>query len=146
MDENQIQWILDRPLDTACFRTNDYKEIKIPPAVWNIKKSVMPGDKIVLIYDDNEIVFTEPIRGSTLKSILKSLERGLNRKLKNNNLHTIKNVYKLIGLFFKKDKRLELAKKFEMNDLCIKDLLGDHTFYEGHLRRNGGVWIYGVGS
>jgi hypothetical protein len=99
------------------------------------------------LYHDSEPVITEPVTGSTLLSILKAIERGVNRRINpNTDFDQKEKIYQRISGFFKSRMRLELTKKYESGILKIKELLGDHVWYEGGLRRKNGIWLYGLGS
>lgn len=137
-----ITWSLRQPLNEAQYYKNDPDPMSVPVSVWNTKLNIRKNDKVAVLYDDEEPVIFEPIRGSTIGSLFAALDRGLNKIIPNNRDNT-KIVYSSIGNWLKSKDRLELAKLFERNKLTPRNLLGDHDFYNGSMQRdNGGVWNY----
>jgi len=142
---NKISWNITKPFSTACIYDNDV-EIKLNPKVFDEEVKIKHANEVALLFDDTQIIFTEPIKGSILKSIFRSIERGLERIIDNYDIATRRSVYKRIGGFISFSRRMKLIRKYEYGKLKIKDLLGDHVFFEGGLHHVNGIWVYDLGS
>lgn len=148
---SNIEWITIEPLSKARLR-DDHDDVEpepkpVPNAVWNTKVPVRKGDTVALIYRDRRAFLTEPVQGGTLRSLFAAIERGMKRKLDPRDWDTKEKAYVLISRFVGDKKRLELVHAFEKGKLAVKDLVGDHYFFEGpFVRSKDGVWEYGLGS
>jgi hypothetical protein len=142
--ENDITWVITKPLSTAVIYTKDNKTIPVPEYILNKKKNILKGDKVALVWNNREPVITFPVHGNTLKSILTAIEKGMKEYIPIDD--NIENVYSVISHFFKKSTRIELVKKFESGKLKPSDIIGDHHFYDGNLGRKNHIWMYSTGS
>lgn len=105
---------------------------------------IKSGDSITLLYLNQQPALTFPIKGSKLRSLLKSLHTGLHTPLEAN-YHTAKIVYPIIGHYLQSKARIKLAKKFELNTLTPLELAGDYRYFTGCLRREkNGIWTYSL--
>ena len=154
-----ISWRITEPISSIILYDNtnrkkggkgeliEVTDKKIIKDYLNQPMPILPGDSVVLLYVDGKPAFTESVRGTKLIHILNAIEKGVNRTITDiDTLSTRETVYNRISGFFRKKDRLERIIKFEDKKLKIKDLLGDHVFFEGGLRRENRVWIYGLGS
>jgi len=142
---NNISWTITTPLSTAHIISTD--EQPVPSTLLNHKLSVRSGDTIAILYNHYTPIITEKITGSTLKSVLSSLERGLQKRVSPHDNDLREQIYSRISGFFRTKDRLRLINLYEKGRLKPIDLLGDHIFFEGGLKRGkGGVWTYGLGS
>jgi hypothetical protein len=143
--ENDINWVITKPLSTAVIYTKDNTTLSpIPEYILNKKKNILKGDKVALVWNNMEPVITFPVRGNTLKSILTAIEKGMKEPISVND--NAANVYSVIGRFFGKSTRMELVKKFESGKLKPSDIIGDHHFYSGNLSRKNHIWMYSTES
>lgn len=140
-----IYWQLDQPLSTAVRYDGDLKKLVDIENIMNIKVPIKNGDKIAILYYDpsycinnnkygNTIILSEKFKGKpTVENVLKTLEKGLNKKITpynksnvnfDNNIY-IKNsiIYSLISRFPLKNDRLNLINKYENGELKPCDLL-----------------------
>lgn len=148
--DRNISWRINQPLsDLQIYdgKTADYvtdkKEID---AYLNQTVPIKSGDKVVVLYVDGLPAITVPVTGTKLINVLRAIEKGVNQVITDSDFNNTMIVYKTIGNFFHKKDRLNLVNKFESKKLKVKDLLGDHIFYEGGLHRKNHVWLYGLGS
>lgn len=141
---NRIFWRTTEPIDAARLGWDkDDRPIPVPKDVWTIKPGIKNGDRVALAFLDGEPVLTAPVRGTTLRAIFSSIHRGMNAALTKKNALA---VYALIGRH-QTSQHQRLAKRFEQGELTPRDLVQNgYDFYEGHLKRNGGVWTYSVGN
>jgi len=51
----------------------------------------------------------------------------------------IPSIYPIIGKF-SKEKRLSMIKKVEEGKLSIKELLGDHIYFNGNIKFENDIW------
>lgn len=141
---NKISWTITRPFTTAVIIPTDEQ---IPSSLLNYKLPVRSGDTISLVYNNNESILTERISGSTFKSVMTSLQRGLQKNIPTGDSDTREKVYQRIAMFIRPKDRLRLINLFEKGKLKPVDLLGNHIFFEGGLRRGKeGIWTYALGS
>lgn len=146
IDKN-ISWDITKPVsEIELFdRSNDnFKEV--PKSYFESKLPIKKNDHVVLIYHNGEPLFTAPVYGSTRLSIFKSIEKGMNQRIDNNDRENVRKVYIMITYWFRSNARKELANKFESGKLLVKDLVGDHRWYENNLKRKNKIWQYGLGS
>jgi hypothetical protein len=146
LTENDILWNLNNPLSKA--HMNDYdddtgepKTKKIPPYILNSKKNVKAGDTVCILNDGTEPVITEKITGTTIKDILKALERGYNKVIKVS-MDNNKIVYNYVSKWLRSTDRIRLIQKYESNELVPIDLIGDKYLYCGNLKKIGKIWLY----
>lgn len=170
---DDLSWNIYQPLSSIrVFDRENNKLVPITKDIMETKVPIKPGDRIVIIrfrtsYDKKckEIpVLTEPIRGNTVKAIMKALERGLHKPItsgkrglrnsfyfepsrqKNCSFPT-KNevVYSKIARYIDSHTRLKLIKKYENGTLKPFELYGDYRYFEG-IKRKGNYLYFGVGS
>ena len=115
----------------------------------NQKIKIGKNDKISLVFIDNLNIKELPniyidIKGDTLKDLLKSIEKGMDTKIKNNVETNF--IYNSISGFTDSKMRLRLINLYEHNKLKPKDLLGDHIFFAGIKRLKNGIWIINLDS
>lgn len=139
---------LNQCSETAFFIDAGYDEDDNPILLNETEKKIrLPGfkkgDVVALVYDQSNVVFTEKITSGTIGGLLEAIDRGMRSYIPSD---LNKKVYTLIGYFIHGKNRLLLSKKFERGKLTPKDLLGDHHFMEGGIRRIKGVWVYATGS
>lgn len=135
--EKDIIWTITEPVSTAVIEV-DGEYLPVPKEILSKKKDVKPGDRILLVSTRiGEI--TTPAYGSTVKSLLMSIERGMNKYI--TEATDSKLVYDAI-MMFRQDYVTKLLKKYKNGKLKPSDLVGDHYFFEGNLRRKNGVWRY----
>lgn len=143
--ENKISWNITKPLSSACIYTEDDESIKVPNYILEKKMPIKNGDSVALMYFNNEVMFTEPVKGKNYESILKAIEKGMKKKISLER-EDINKVYILISRFGGSENRIKLVKKYEQGNLTVADLLGGYEFYEGNLKRKNKIWVYGLGS
>jgi hypothetical protein len=135
--EDDIIWTITEPVSTAVIEVDD-EYLPVPKEILNKKKNVKPGDRIVLVKARiGEI--TAPAYGSTVKSLLMSIERGMDKYITESTDSKI--VYDAI-MMFRLDYVTKLLKKYKNGKLKPSDLVGDHYFFGGGLRRKNGIWTY----
>lgn len=149
MAGQHISWNINHPVSKAKLwdsKKNDF--VTIPPGMLDKKVAVRKGDRITILFQDGKPLFTEPLGAAkTLRGVFTSIERGLDRKIPKDKFDVREKVYRQIAAFFHYKHRMPLVKKFEAGILKVRDLLGDHVFWEGGLKRGkGGIWTYGLGS
>ena len=142
-----ISWKLSQPFSTArLYEAELGRFVPFSKDILAINMGVRKGDRIALLYNNDEVLLTAPIKGGqTLHDVLRSLEKGMQTPL--TTLNQIQVAYQMIGYFFKPSDRLRLVKRLEQKKLTPGDLVKDnYEFFEGNLRRTGNIWIYAVGS
>lgn len=147
--ENDISWIITEPLSKAKIyihtNTGDDNFIPVPKNILDTTKPIKSGDRVALLWDRGEPVYFANVRGSTTKSILTAVEKGMKEHIPVTYENT-KIVYKIIGNFLRKPMRQELVKKYESGKITPADLAGDHVFFEGNISRKNHIWAFGLGS
>jgi hypothetical protein len=145
----KVSWALTRPLKTMTVFLPDDTFGPVPKEYFDRKLPIKSADTIVVLCIRNHAPITAPIKGKTVHNVFKSLERGLHIKMRSSTDDVFRRiaVYSRIADFVDAKMRKSLTKKYEAGSLRPIDLLGDHVYYEGGLRRGkGGVWRYGLGS
>ena len=155
-----ISWNLCEPLSKAQRynkETNSFVDIK---DLMDIKVPVKQNDQIAILYHnfcrhcnnkyEYTVVLTEKFTGKpTVKNVLKTLEKGLNKTIKPGDRGTKDNknyiVYSKISGYVDSKKRKELIDKYEKGKLKVFELLGDNCFFEG-MGKKGKLIEYYVGS
>lgn len=90
------------------------------------------GSKLYLpVYGSDGPIF-EPItmKGQSVRAILTTLHRELNRPIDVKSANTSE-IYRRIGGYFSSETRLKLVGRFEAGELTPVELMGDHVFIEG---------------
>lgn len=148
-DADYFEWDMTQPLvDAMSKHENKTHHKSISRGLrWNRHvPGVEKTDHITVLFHENRPLFTTLIKGgTTLKAVMRSLERGLHTPITNNDMS--KAHIKISG--FPKHIRTTMVTHADAGTLCPVHLLEmmDHRFYEGHLRRNkGAVWTYWIGS
>lgn len=141
---NNMSWNITTPISKAYTYEDDVK-VKLPSSFLNTPVKIGKNDSVAILWYDNEPILTEPVKGSTLKHIFASIEKGMNRILENNSENR-KIVYLIISNFLKSDMRISLIKKFESNKLKALDIAGDHVFFDGNLSKINKIWGFALGS
>ena len=152
MAVNDISWNLNQPVSKARMletknKKGDKLTVTYAPISKELLESQMPhlkkGDKIVVLYNRGQVVYAEPIMGTRVNSLLQALDRGLDKTVPQ---ELSSDIYTQIGFFNKPQTRQELANKFEKHKLTFRELLGDHSRFEGGLHKKEGIWHYNLGS
>jgi len=142
---SKVSWTINSHPDEAHIYENDNWEMQtpVPPEILNIK---LRGKQIELLPGVSNL--TTPFIGNTFGEWMHCLYNGLNKKLIVAELSRceITAIYNAISEYFDSNKRLQLVKDFESNNLKAKELLGNHYYFESSLKLQKGVWTYGVGS
>lgn len=137
-----FSWRINQSLSKAkVFEDGSYH--KVPDEMWNKRYNVKKGDLIVTLYNHGQPLYVTEIHGTSFRDILQSLYNGLNDTIDNNDSEIIQEI---INNFIKYDTRKKLTDKLIRGTLKVKDLLGDHVFYEGNLTRHHGICTYALGS
>jgi hypothetical protein len=144
---NHVNWDIRQPLSKARFVEdfNEWVETKIPSDVLNIKMGIKKNDHVKILSAGSQMLLTEPIDGNTFGSILKALDRGLNRKLNSKDSDDVQLAYGEIANY-RKHLRMGLVQMFESNHMRVRDLIGDHNALAGHWTQTDGVWNYTLDS
>jgi len=123
-----ISWNILEPLDTIkWYDTISETIIPIQESILNSDVGIKRGDVVALLVHDNKPIVTEKIIGKlVLKNILQSIYRGLNKILHNTSDNAIV-IYPLISGYLSSTTRLDKIKKFENNELYVKDIIGTYT-------------------
>jgi len=141
---HMISWSITKPISSACVYDEEDNPKPISKEIFNTEIGIRKGDKLVILEYNDEPILTEIIRGKTLKNLFMTMEKGM-AKILQNTTDNAAIVYPRIAQFLKPLHRLQLSKKFEENKLCVKDLAGDHIYYEG-CSRKGKLWYFSLGS
>lgn len=148
-DTRKISWNLTQPLSAAKMYGKD-DLVQIPKTMWDATLPVKKGDVIIVLTEslcqksDRTVYLTEPVRGNNLRDVLKSVERGINRKISyKNKKYKIPTsvIYRKIGYFFYPKDRLELVNKYEGTGVKPVELYGDHIHFEGLRRRGKSIYL-----
>jgi hypothetical protein len=107
---------------------------------------IKKGDRVALLYVAGAPALSYPVKGSRLRNLLTSLEKGLRLPIDVNRSNT-NVVYQVVGQYFDSKQRIKLIRKFEQGRLTALELTGDYLVFAGSLRRNkDGVWTYALES
>lgn len=163
-----IQWNIEDPLSKVKKYGKDGKLISAKDLL-NVKVPVKKGDRLVILrYSVNKKevpVLTVPIRGNTVRSVLKTLYDGLHKNIGAGNRgikgtkrdyyfepsqkypFPSKNevVYLKIAGYFDSFNRTKYVEKYEKGRLKPVELYGDHNNFEG-IRRKGKYLYFLAGS
>lgn len=132
---------------------DDVTVVPLQEETWSTKiPGIRKADHVTVLFHGSVPLFTVVIKGgSTLKALFQSIDRGLHTPITEDHMG---DAYMKIGQF-KKGARGVLARRAEAGTLCPVHLIGDHSYYEGHLMRTRvgigrghsiGVWTYWTGS
>jgi len=143
---NKLSWRIGS--DISNFQTYDSEEDKfnkLTKEELNTKLPITQNNSIrIMPWSD---VITEPIRGVTLKDLIKALDKGMNKTIDPNDYKINKIIYEYISGFRKSKKRLNLITKLEQNKLTYGALLSEGPYYiEGGFKKNKGIWYYSYGT
>jgi len=137
-DINSIAWIITEPAETACFLdSRGIDELPLPDRVVGFDLAPAAGDRIALF--GNESRLTVPFQGTTVGDFMTSIERGMRLPATD---RCVDERIEMFGDVYIEDLRWRQST----GRLVYADLVGDHYFFEGRLRRADGVWTYAAGS
>lgn len=166
-----LNWRMDEPLNKIrVFSKKNGQAISIKD-ILKKKVAVNPGDRIVILWhcrcscgknntNKEYPVLSEPIRGKTVGSVMRSLERGVNRPLspgsRTNGFYFERRqkyptptksevIYSRIANYIHPEARLNLTKKYESGKLKPAELYGDHIYFEGITKKGKFLYVH-IGS
>lgn len=141
-----IYWNIRDPLSKAFteFGKNGENNIKVTAEKWNkIIKQIKPGDLIDLLGTDEEggpeYRVCEKIKGKTIKDFMKSLHKGIKRKLTNSDRF---GAYKYISGIIGAKYRVQYITQFESGKLSAYSFIADRLFTGSLKRLDNGIWIF----
>lgn len=143
-----VFWMINTPLKTMDYTRgyhSDSDESPVPVPKSHLKLRIpdfCQGDKVALICDgDNNPIIVKSIRKGTLKCLLKTIEKGMNEIIDNEDKELRQKLYNFIGTDWIHPKmRINLISKLETGTLKVMDLVGDANFYNGYQTRENGIW------
>ncbi len=140
-----IAWNISKALDTAIIYDDDIEDhVPIPDYIWDTKLDITEGDRVTLMYIDGLSMYNIPVKGTTLKDLLTTIDNGLNTILTQEDAAIVDELI----MRFKSPKGIRqlLRDKFAAGTLIIRDLIGDYCLYEGGLVKNDGIWEYNLAN
>jgi hypothetical protein len=144
----KVRWLITESVNEAHYYADDDEDeddphhVAIPKEVLDRDLDDFSEDDVIAIIHDNrdKPVIVEKIKKPTIKSLLKAMERGMNKRVDIENSDTREKVYNLISQYLRKEDRLRLIKKYENNNLYARDLVADHAMFYGEIEKKGHVW------
>ncbi len=125
---------------------------------WNVREPLpkklpdeklkFKGSKLLVILRTDKPVITKKIQTTSSAQILKIYEKEINKKIKadrSKSCKFVENIYYAIGRFLHKNDRKCLVDKFEKGTLKVKELFGDHIYFEGFVIEKDVIFV-GFGS
>lgn len=161
-----FHWRINTPMSQAGHYDDNNNFTPLDKEVLDKKIAIRKDDRVVILShrdgDKRYPALTEPIKGDTIKALLKAIEKGMNRTIeagdrsKKSPYYFEKSqkypfpekniiVYQKISGYFDSSNRLKYVKKFENGTLKPHELYGDHIYFEG-VQRSGKYLYLVLGS
>lgn len=145
-----VNWRITRPVNTANLGYDEADNpIPIPASMWAKRlPRAKTGQKVALLYDESHPVWTTELRGgSTLRHFFQSISDGMHVPFDSGDVRHRSVAYYLIAKRLHSRDRKRLIGLFENDRLTPWHIVNDnYDFFEGHVKYEGGVWVYATGS
>lgn len=147
--DGKFQWDLEMPLvDAFKYEGNPqnlesiFRQLKLP-----LKKGVktvhfFPGYRKYSPLTKYPFLL-EPIKGSSVLSFLKAIDKGLGKKIQPTDIDQVQVAYALIGTYRYPEDRFKFVRDIERGELTWREIIGSHPNFIGHLRKHDyNVWTF----
>lgn len=163
-----ITWDISTPLPEKIMEWSPTEKKLVPIDPIKLQKPVLPSTnyQVVILWDSTPNsrncipVVAEPVVGTTVYDVLKTIDKGMRKSIKPVNRQTpvedeyfskvhkklgiSKNtwIYRSISNYIDANKRIRRIKNYERGILKPYELLGDHVFFEGIMKKGKKLLIH----
>jgi hypothetical protein len=146
---NQISWrLFDKPEKAGFWKDDVFTPL--PKSILNTKITTSKTPmKIAIIWSRDKPIYFADFKGTTLEDFMKSIYNETQRSIGPKNSNPTE-IYNLIGNFSRPKTRKEMIENYEKGTLKVAELLGDHYFFDGGIRKEKHdgktIYVFGIGS